>query len=250
MMEMGTIIQQACFDGESGLLYCVVSADETQLRSYNPDTAEWKSLCALEGMMACEGMGWDARGNLEFLMYKGGETYRTTFSAETGRAERELLSVAGFPAYFAVTPAFTLLTSYDKAEDRFRQYSLADGDIRLIAVSEESGAASARLAPAGEEQAESLAVSHAALSSDGRRALLVSRSGRAFSAFLMDTSTLALTSVDISALAGDIAEHPGFAYGNVRWQPGLCFTGGDRYIILPFLDGSTVLCELTETGAQ
>jgi hypothetical protein len=248
MMEMGTVVQQACFDGASGLLFCVVTVDgETQLRSYNPDTAEWKSLCALEGMLACEGMGWDARGNLEFLMYEGGETYRTTFSAETGRAERELLSVDGFPAYFAVTPAFTLLTAYDRAEDRFRQYSLAGGDIRLIAVSEESGAASARLAPAGEEQAESLALTHAALSSDGRRALLVTRSGRAFSAFLMDTSTLALTSVDISALADDMVEHPGFAYGNVRWQPGLCFTGGDRYILFPYLDGGTVLCELAET---
>ena len=81
----------------------------------------------------------------------------------------------------------------------------------------------------------------------GRRALLVTRSGRAFGAFLMDTSTLALTSVDISALADDMVEHPGFAYGNVRWQPGLCFTGGDRYILFPYLDGGTVLCELAET---
>ncbi len=29
-----------------------------------------------------------------------------------------------------------------------------------------------------------------------------------------------------------------------KFMPGLCFTGGDRYVLAGFQNGSTILCEL------
>ena len=257
---MGMVIQQACFDDESGLLYCVVYVNRTsQLRSYNPESGRWKILSSPRGAMACEGMGWNAQGKLQFLMYDGGDIYLTTHSLETGMTAQELLPNIGNPMNFAVTPSFTLLVSKIKSGDMEFSvpYCFADGGIYRIAFFAEDGATRAQLEPAEDAPQSGAAVKtlsgwHAALSPDGRYALLACMSREwAFSAYVMDTSTLALTSVDISAFADEIAEKgAGFQYGNGRWRPGLCFTGGDRYILLPFLDGSTVLCELTETGAQ
>ncbi len=251
--DMGTLLAHACADEAAGAVYCTVygrfdDKAALQLRRYAPGTASYESLTVLNGSMACEGMGWDAAGNLAFVMFEDKKEMLTTCSPETGAVTQTSLPRYTGTLYLTATSACTLLSMVTRDEARYpMQVFWKDEKLNRLIV--DDGATVARLAILDSEEAptqEGVTIVQASLSSDGTRVLLACLDeSKAYRLYLMDTDTLALTSVDISAFADMLAEKgPGFGYDNNRFLPGLCFTGGDRYVLFPFANGDTVLCEL------
>ena len=61
--------------------------------------------------------------------------------------------------------------------------------------------------------------------------------------YLMDTDSFELTEMDASPIQELLDQDPCFAFEKNR-RP--CFTGGDRYYLIPFQDGNTVLCDVLQ----
>ena len=199
--------------------------------------------------MACEGLRFDGAGNRAFGMFVEKKELLTTCSPETDALTQTPLPRYTSTLYLAATPACTLLSMMMRDETRYpMQVVWKDEKLNRLVVDDD--ATVARLAALDLEEApakEGLTVLQASLSSDGARALIACRDdNNAYRLYLMDTETLSLTSVDLSTFEEMIAQKgPGFGYDNNRFLPGLCFTGGGRYVILPFANGDTALCELS-----
>ena len=251
----GLLVQQAYGNTADGNLYCTVMGEldgktAAVLRCYSPGTAESRDIAVFQGGMACEGMGIDRDGNLVLAIWIGnGKSYfYAAFSPENGTYTADPLPYWLSPVFLAPTPACTMLTGVINNPESLPVVLLRDGDgfSRLIV---EDGAETARLETADPENppaAEGLTILQAALDAGGARALLSCADTDGNVRFLlMDTGTLALAPVDISALEGAVAEKgAGFGYSSRQFLPGLHFTGGGSYVLIPFADGSTLLCAL------
>lgn len=250
--DAGVLLQQVYAGSADGNVYCTVymnsdSEYRTMIRRYPFGSAEGEDLAGIMETMCCEGMGTDGNGNLVFAIQSGKDRTWFNYNPADGTCKADKIPEWLVPVMVYATPACTMLTSVVNDPDELKLLLLRteNGFSRLVI---DAGADAARTIPADpgtKAQAEGLELLQASLSADGTRALVCCMDAEGPVLYLLDTEILALTPVDISSLGDRIAEKgTGFVFTNNLYLPGTHFTGGDRYVIVPFGDGSTVLCEL------
>lgn len=244
-----TLVLQVCGDPAGGNMYCTVQGKKdvenaVLLRRYSAGSAEYDELAGIRGTMCCEGMGVDGDGNLVFTVYADRENILVSCSPEDGTYTEERLPERMTPILLAVTPACTVMKAFVPQLSPYMAvlFRAGDGFSRLVL---DEGAGNARLEPVSADtrlESEGIGITQAALSADGKRMLVCGIGAEdGFRIYLMDTESLVLTPVDASAVEN--ADGPMFG-SDGKFMPGLCFTGGDRYVLAGFPDGSTVLYEL------
>ena len=244
-----SLVLQVCGDPAGGNMYCTVQGKKdvenaVLLRRYSAGSAEYGELAGIRGTMCCEGMGIDGDGNLVFTVYADRENILVSCSPEDGTYTEERLPEGLTPILLAVTPACTAMKVFVPELSPYMAvlFRTGDGFSRLVL---DEGAGNARLEPVSADtrfESEGIGITQAALSADGTRMLVCGIGTEdGFRIYLMDTESLALTPMDASAVEN--ADGPMFGTDG-KFMPGLCFTGGDRYVIAGFQNGSTILCEL------
>lgn len=260
-LDEATFVVNACPDSDGKSIYMnilerVDGLISGRLRKYTPGEAAYEEQATLmDYNIGCEGMGFDEAGNIVFTEYNRSQGYGIVrYSPKTRTFTRESLPRYVTPLYMSVTPACTIMTSYygytkDGKPAYLPPILQRDGKLYWLIVENDA----ARLEAIEDyydrpQQTAGLTIVQVALTSDGKEALLACRdSENAYHVYLMNTKTLALTSVDISAIEAEADDRlPLFECGYPLFRPGMIFTGGDRYVIVPFYGGSSMLFELKE----
>ncbi len=246
---VSSFVMQVGSDSAGGNMYCTVQGEKDGeraviLRRYPAGSAEYEELAGIPGTMCCEGMGIDGDEKLVFTVWDYRDNFLVSCSPEDGTYTAERLPEGLKPSLLTVTPVCTALKAALQGTSPYMAvlFRTGDGFSRLVL---DEGAGNARLEPVSADtrlESEGIGITQAALSADGKRMLVCGIGAEdGFRIYLVDTESLVLTPVDASAVEN--ADGPMFG-SDGKFMPGLCFTGGDRYVLAGFQNGSTILCEL------
>ena len=249
--DTGTIVMHKCADTADGYVYGTIygnlnGGSGLQICRWAPGAAEHETLGMTDAVFCCEGMGFDAEHHLCMLVQADGDRRLLEWSPESGISMGEVMPDYLLPQYLEVTPLCTILSTVKNDETNLPvQYIRKDGNFSRLIV--EKGQNTARIEPLEADtppKEEGLTILNAVLTSDGGQAMLCCRDeDGSYCFYLMDTDSFELTEMDASPIQELLDQDPCFAFEKNR-RP--CFTGGDRYYLIPFQDGNTVLCDVLQ----
>ena len=249
--DTGTIVMHKCADTADGYVYGTIygnlnGGSGLQICRWAPGAAEHETLGMTDAVFCCEGMGFDAEHHLCMLVQADGDRRLLEWSPESGISMGEVIPDYLLPQYLEVTPLCTILSTVKNDETNLPvQYIRKDGNFSRLIV--EKGQNTARIEPLEADtppKEEGLTILNAVLTSDGGQAMLCCRDeDGSYCFYLMDTDSFELTEMDASPIQELLDQDPCFAFEKNR-RP--CFTGGDRYYLIPFQDGNTVLCDVLQ----
>ena len=254
-----------CFD-ETGryLYYLKYGENVTTLGRYDLSGDSHESLCTVNGITFCPGLGLNAQGGLECILYEEKNPWQTTFLEMDGHwsSENTPLQRLSNPLFFVQLPSGAGFTqSSARTKEQIMLFNLADHDDAWLTVPLVNGKIAEYAVPMpaletendaqilwGEfnnAQPKQLYIMHIALSSDNTNALLVVRNlfTKEETLLLMDENTLALKVVNTSALSGNKWVMGSIRFGQNKYKPGLTLVGKDL-VLVPITSGETRLYRL------
>ena len=255
-----------CFD-ETGryLYYLEYGENVTTLGRYDLNEGSHESLCTVNGITFCPGLGFNSQGGLECILYEGKNPWQTTFLEMDGHWSSESTPLQGLssPVFFVQLPSGAGFTqSWAKTKEIIMLFNLADHDDTWLTVPLVNGRIAEYAVPMPALETENdaqiwwgefnnaepkqLYVMHIALSPDNTNALLAVRNQftKEETLLLMDEMTLALKVVNTSALSENKWIMGSIRFGqNKQYPPGLTFVGKDL-VLVPITSGETRLYRL------
>ena len=249
MEDAGTMVMHKCADTAEGYVYGTIYGKQDgdsglQICRWVPGASEHETLAEIDAGMCCEGMGFDAEHRLCMLVQADRDKRLLEWSPETGISLGDVMPDFLLPQYLEVTPLCTILSTVKNDESNLPvQYIRKHKEFNRLIVEKRQN--TARIEPLKTDispEEEGLIILSSVLTSDGGQVMLCCRDkDGSYCFYLMDTDSFELTEVDASPIQDLLDQDPCFVFEKNR-RP--YFTGGDRYFLIPFQDGSNELCEV------